>query len=66
MVTSSARMQAKTSRVSGSSPTAAQVRMLTEQVEHLQREIGELAERMDFTERVLAKQKDRDRLLPNI
>jgi hypothetical protein len=46
--------------------TTAQVRQLTEQVDQLQRELGELAERMDFTERVLAKQKDRDRLLPNI
>lgn len=46
--------------------TASQVRQLTDQVDHLQRELGELAERMDFTERVLAQQKDRDRLLPNI
>jgi hypothetical protein len=42
----------------------AQVRLLTEQVDQLQRELGELAERLDFTERVLAKQKDRERLLP--
>lgn len=48
--------------IEGSGATVAQVRLLTEQVEQLQRELGELAERMDFTERVLAKQKDRDRL----
>ena len=48
--------------VEGGGATIAQVRLLTDQVEQLQREIGELAERMDFTERVLAKNKDRDRL----
>ncbi len=46
----------------GGGSTVAQVRLLTEQVEQLQRELGELAERLDFTERVLAKNKDRDRL----
>jgi hypothetical protein len=44
--------------------TVAQVRQLTDQVDMLQRELYELAERMDFTERVLAKHKDRDRLPP--
>lgn len=48
----------------GSGATVAQVRLLTEQVDMLQRELGELAERMDFTERVLAQHKDRDRLQP--
>ena len=48
--------------IEGGGATVAQVRLLTEQVEQLQRELGELAERMDFTERVLAKTKDRDRL----
>lgn len=47
-----------------SGATAAHVRQLTDQVDMLQREIYELAERMDFTERVLAQQKDRDRLPP--
>lgn len=42
--------------------TMAQVRQLTDDVEQLRRELGEMAERMDFTERILAKQKDRDRL----
>lgn len=42
--------------------TMSQVRQLTDDVEQLRRELGELAERMDFTERVLAKQKDRERL----
>jgi hypothetical protein len=50
--------------IEGGGATVAQVRLLTEQVDQLQRELGELAERLDFTERVLAKQKDRERLLP--
>jgi TM2 domain-containing membrane protein YozV len=50
--------------IEGGGATVAQVRLLTEQVEQLQRELGELAERMDFTERVLASRKDRDRLQP--
>lgn len=37
--------------------TTAQVRQLTQEVEQMQRELGELAERLDFTERILAKQK---------
>lgn len=49
-----------------SGATVAQVRQLADQVDMLQRQLGELAERLDFTERVLAKQKDRDRLLPGI
>jgi hypothetical protein len=49
-----------------SGATVAQVRQLTDQVDLLQREMAELAERLDFHERVLAKQKDRDRLLPGI
>lgn len=51
--------------IEGGGATVSQVRVLTEQVEQLQRELGELAERMDFTERVLAKNRDRDRLLPS-
>ena len=42
--------------------TMTQVRQLTDEVDQLRRELGELAERMDFTERILAKQKDRERL----
>ncbi|MGH7701201.1 MAG: NINE protein [Gemmatimonadales bacterium] len=32
---------------------------LADQVDHLQREVGELAERLDFAERMLARQRDR-------
>ena len=46
----------------GGGATMAQVRQLTDDVEQLRRELGEMAERMDFNERVMAKHKDRDRL----
>jgi hypothetical protein len=39
-----------------------QLTQLTEQLEHMQQQLGELAERMDFTERLLTQQRDRDRL----
>jgi TM2 domain-containing protein len=39
-----------------------QLTQVTEQLEHLQQQLGELAERMDFTERLLTQQRDRDRL----
>ena len=40
------------------------VRQLAEQLDALRNEVGDLAERLDFAERMLAKQRDRDRLLP--
>lgn len=36
--------------------------MLIEEVERLREQVGELAERVDFTERLLAKQRDEARL----
>lgn len=33
-------------------------------LDELRREVGELSERMDFAERLLAKQRDLDRLAP--
>ena len=39
-----------------------QLTQVTEQLEHMQQQLGELAERMDFTERLLTQQRDRDRL----
>ena len=41
-----------------------EVRQLTEQLDALRNEVADLAERMDFAERMLAKQRDRDRLRP--
>lgn len=38
------------------------VSLLVEQMEQLQQQVGELAERMDFTERLLTQQRERERL----
>jgi len=38
------------------------VAQLSERLEQIEHELGELAERMDFTERLLTQQKDRERL----
>ncbi len=39
-----------------------QVTQLTEQLEQVQRQLGELAERVDFAERLLTQQRERERL----
>ncbi|HEY7684773.1 MAG TPA: TM2 domain-containing protein [Gemmatimonadales bacterium] len=39
-----------------------QVQQLTQQMEQVQRQLGELAERVDFAERLLTQQRERDRL----
>lgn len=39
-----------------------QVAELTERLEQMEQQLGELAERMDFSERLLTQQRDRDRL----
>lgn len=39
-----------------------QVAQLTERLEQMETQLGELAERMDFTERLLTQQRERDRL----
>ena len=51
--------EATVGRAGGNSP---QLTQLTEQLEQMQHQLGELAERMDFTERLLTQQRDRDRL----
>lgn len=43
-------------------PDSPQLAQLTEQLEQMQQQLGELAERMDFTERLLTQQRERDRL----
>jgi TM2 domain-containing membrane protein YozV len=48
--------------VAGSGVDARQVGLLTRQVEQLQQQVGELAERVDFAERLLAQQRERERL----
>jgi hypothetical protein len=39
-----------------------QVAQLTERLEQMEQQLGELAERMDFSERLLTQQRERDRL----
>ncbi len=39
-----------------------QVQQVTQQLEQVQRQLGELAERVDFAERLLTQQRERDRL----
>ena len=41
-----------------------EVRQLADQLEALRHEVGDLAERMDFAERMLAQRRERDRLSP--
>jgi TM2 domain-containing membrane protein YozV len=49
--------------VAGAGATSSrQVLQLTQQMEQVQRQLGELAERVDFAERLLAQQRERDRL----
>ena len=48
--------------VGRSGASTAEVRQLGEQVEALRLQLGELAERVDFAERMLAQQKERMRL----
>lgn len=43
---------------------AGHLEALLEAVEQLRREVAELAERVDFTERLLAKQREAERLGP--
>ena len=54
--------EATVGRVGADSRQLTQVTVLTEQLEQMQQQLGELAERMDFTERLLTQQRDRDRL----
>jgi len=42
-----------------------EVRHLAEQLEALRHEVGDLAERLDFAERMLAQRRERDRLSPS-
>lgn len=41
---------------------ARQLAQLTEQMERMEQQLGELAERMDFSERLMTQQRERDRL----
>jgi hypothetical protein len=54
-------------RIAGADPAGevAELRdTLTTELQELRQEVGELAERVDFTERLLAKQREAERLAP--
>jgi TM2 domain-containing membrane protein YozV len=46
----------------GGAAASRQVQQLTQQLEQVQLQVGELAERVDFAERLLAQQRERNRL----
>ena len=48
--------------VGAGAASSRQVQQLTQQMEQVQRQLGELAERVDFAERLLTQQRERDRL----
>jgi hypothetical protein len=53
---------AETVPVRGAGAGRRDVEVLTQHIEALQRQMGELAERMDFAERMLTQQRERQRL----
>jgi hypothetical protein len=53
---------AETVGAAGGIAPSRQVQQLTQQLEQVQRQLGELAERVDFAERLLTQQRERDRL----
>jgi hypothetical protein len=56
--------QVPADRIGGRSPTEPELERQREALEDVQRRLGELEERLDFTERLLAKQRGGERLGP--
>jgi len=54
----------KRDKAGGDDATDAELTRQAEQLDDAQRRLGELEERMDFAERLLAKQRDGERLAP--
>ena len=60
-------VQAVSKRISaGKAPAAdpAVIDQLQDEIRHVREEVSELAERVDFTERALAQQRDKQRIAP--
>ncbi|HEX4601801.1 MAG TPA: hypothetical protein VH116_10460 [Gemmatimonadales bacterium] len=57
-----ALLQAQTTRMQH--PPQPEVAQLTDALDEVQRRVGELEERLDFAERLLARQREGDRLAP--
>ena len=58
------RLVGRVDRSAGEHPTELDVARLTQALDDLQHRLGELEERMDFAERVLAKERVAERLGP--
>src|SRR6266576_3741640 len=58
------RLIGSTDKSAGRTPTEPDVARFTHALDEVQRRLGELEERMDFAERLLAKERVADRLSP--
>ena len=58
------RLVGRTTRSAGQNPTEPDAARLTQTLDDVQRRLGELEERVDFAERVLAKERVAERLGP--
>jgi len=58
------RLVGRANRSAGQNPTEPDVARLTQALDDVQHRLGELEERMDFAERMLAKERVADRLGP--
>ena len=58
------RLIGSTDKSAGQNPTEPDVARLTQSLDDVQRRLGELEERMDFAERLLAKERVAERLSP--
>lgn len=57
------KLRIEEAKARGAAPESArEIDDLRVEIEHVRRELGEMQERLDFTERLLAKNKDRERL----
>jgi len=56
------KLRIEEAKVRGAPESGREIDDLRAEIEHVRRELGEMQERLDFTERLLAKNKDRDRL----
>ena len=57
-------LRAHADRISGRGLPEAEISHFREVLDDVQRRLGELEERLDFAERLLARQRDADRLAP--
>jgi hypothetical protein len=58
------RVAGETARMPAAAELAARQAALVDELQHARQELADLAERMDFTERLLAKQREAERVGP--